>query len=388
MRPLLEVAGTGLAAVLLHPLRSLVCVAALAAVLVPFIAGMALSQGIEAQAEDSARFGADLYVTATQFGRPAAVPLDAVEKVRRIDGVTAVVPRIVGEVVLGKDRVHAVLVGLPPQQFPAWADCVEGSLPRPGGPNELVVGSSLARQLGLKVGSMLPPFYRNDKAGERLSVVVGVFRPDAPLWQAHMILTTFDTAAAVFAQEGLATDLLVSCRPGYQDEVARAVARELPQARVTTREDLLALLPRGPLQREGLFNLHFVLAFVVAILVLLVTSGLGLSERRREVGVLKATGWQTDEVLLRATVESLTIALTAACVSLLIAWAWLRVFNGYGLAGFFLAGVDVAPDFRAPFRLTPVPALLGFVFALVLVLTGTLFSTWRAATAAPREAMR
>ena len=58
------------------------------------------------------------------------------------------------------------------------------------------------------------------------------------------------------------------------------------------------------------------------------------------------------------------------------------------VAGLFLAGSDVAPDFSVPFRLTPIPALLAFVLSLVVVLSGTLYSSWRAATTSPREAMR
>jgi ABC-type antimicrobial peptide transport system permease subunit len=131
-----------------------------------------------------------------------------------------------------------------------------------------------------------------------------------------------------------------------------------------------------------------VLAFAVGILVLLVTSGLGLAERRREIGILKATGWQTDEVLLRGAVESLCLALAGACIALLLAWVWLRVFNGYGVAGYFIDGSGASPDFRVPFRLAPIPVLLAFVLSLVIVLTGTLWSSWRAATTAPREAMR
>src|SRR5437763_11958819 len=126
MRYLLAISHTGLVAVFLYPLRSLATVAALVAVLLPYLVGLGLSRGVEAEAEASARFGADLYVSGTQFGRPAPVPLEAVAQVRRIEGVTDVVPRIVGDVVLGKDRVHAVLVGLPPERFPAWADGVEG----------------------------------------------------------------------------------------------------------------------------------------------------------------------------------------------------------------------------------------------------------------------
>lgn len=396
MRYFLDISRTGLAAVLLHPLRSLVSVGALVAVLLPYLVGLALAKGIEAEAEASARFGADLYVSGSRFGRPAPLALSAVAEVRRLDGVSAVVPRVIGAVVLGKDRVPAVLVGLPPERFPAWAASVEGELPRPGGPNELVVGTALARRLKLKVGSMLPPFYRNDR-GERLSRVVGIFKPDAPLWQAHLILTTFEVASAVFDQPELATDLLVWCRPGYQAAVSHTLEQGLPsdppgrsvlRLRVTAREDLLALLPRGLLHREGIFNLLFLVAFVVAILVLLVTSGLGLAERRREIGILKATGWQTDEVLLRGLVESFCLSLAGACAALLLAWVWLRLFNAYGVAGLFLNGVGGAADFPVPFRLTPVPALLAFVVAFAVVLSGTLFSTWRAATAPPREAMR
>jgi ABC-type lipoprotein release transport system permease subunit len=399
MRALLEVAATGVVAVRLHPLRNLVTFLALVVVLLPFTVGLALARGLEAEAEASARSGADLYVRGRQFGRPAPVPLAVVPHVRdKVEGVTRVVPRIVGDITLGRERVHAVLVGLPPEHFPAWSAFVEGELPQgKPGPNELVVGAALARRLKLKVGSVLLPFYHNDR-GERLSRVVGVFKPDAPLWLANLILTTFETAEAIFDQEGLATDLLVWCQPGQQDAVTEALengptfpagsGRGTVRLEVTAREDLLALLPRGLRHREGAFNLHFLLAFVVGILVLLVTSGLGLAERRREIGILKATGWQTDEVLLRGAVESLCLSLAGSCVSVLLAWVWLRLLNGAGVAAVFLPGAGLVPDFRVPFRLAPVPVLLAFVISLVLVSSGTLLSTWRAATAPPRVAMR
>src|SRR5262249_10235189 len=77
--------------------------------------------------------------------------------------------------------------------------------------------------------------------------------------------------------------------------------------RVVAREDVAELLSGGVRQREGVFTLLFALALAVAILAILVTSGFGLSERRREVGILKATGWQTDQLLLRSLVESLVL---------------------------------------------------------------------------------
>lgn len=397
MRHLLDITITGLAAVLLHPLRSAVSFFAVVTVLLPYLVGLGLSQGLQAEAEASVRFGADLYVTGSRFGRPVPLPLSALPQVRRIKGVTGVIPRIVGEVVLGSERIRAVLVGLPPEHCAAWVDSIEGDLPQTRSLNELVIGTSLARKLHLKLGGTLPPFYRNDRDGSHLSRVVGTFKQNAPLWQANLILTTFETASHIFDQRDCATDLLVWCRPDSEAPISRAIEQSFfpaPEGEgairpaITARQDLLALLPRGLMHREGIFNLHYLLTFVIGILVLLVASEIGQGNRRREIGILKATGWQTDEVMLRGLVESCVLSLAGACTALLLSWLWLRHGNGLGIAPLFLDGSDAAPDFRVPFRLTPVPVLLAFVLAFAVVLMGTLYSCWRAAVTPPLKAMR
>src|SRR5262245_35889911 len=260
MRHFIAISQTGLAAVRLHPLRSLVSVAALVAVIVPYLVGTALAKGLEEDAEAALEMGVDLYVTGTRFGRAAPLPIEAIEQIRGFDGVTAAVPRIVGDVTLGKDRVHAVVIGIPNEALPAWSAGVDGALPAAGG-FEIVVGAGLARRLGLKIGSQLPPFYRNDREGERLMRVVGIFKADAPFAHANLMLTSFDTAAIIFDQRDAATEILVSCPSDKCANVRRAIqqylsfttpdGKEVTRPRVTTRAELLATLPGGIVQREG-----------------------------------------------------------------------------------------------------------------------------------------
>ncbi|MFO0875823.1 MAG: FtsX-like permease family protein [Gemmataceae bacterium] len=395
MRRFLDVAWTGVDAVRLYPLRSGVSVLAVLVVLVPYLVGLSLAKGLEEEIHASLQYGADAYVTGRQLGRPVPLPLVLKKTLQSLEGVVAVTPRIVAEIQPGKERLPAVLVGMDPERFPAQAECIDGRLPEEGDVHQLVVGSGLARRLGLHVESVLPPFYRNNR-GERLSRVVGVFSEQSPPWQTNLVLTTFATAAHMMDQPGYATDFLVWCRPGYEAALGAQLARiaAKPPAgfsgpirlHVTTRQEWLTKLPGGVRWREGVFTLHLVLAFIVAILVLLVTSGMGLQERRREVAILKATGWQTDEVLLRGAAESLCLSLAGASGALLLAWAWLRVGNGVFLAEHFLPGADTTT--RLPYRLTPVPALLGFVLAFVIVTTGTLWSAWRAAATPPHEILR
>lgn len=397
MRGLLAIARTGLVDVLLHPLRSGATLLCLVSLLLPFLAGVGVSRGLLEDARESIRSGADLHVSGTRFGRPAPVPLEALETVRAIPGVRDVRPRIVGEIALGRDRIPAVLVGLGAGRLPLDTGALEGRPFRGDGSLELVVGAELARRLHLEVGSRLPPFYRN-AAGERVATVVGVFRRDVPAWAANLVFCSLGSAAEIFDQEGLCTELLVTCEPGYLHAVEVAILRlpglaardahgpVLPQ--VLSRDALEAALPQALRHLDGIFYLHFVIAFAVGIPLLMVVSGVGLAERRREAALLKALGWATDAVLVKGLVESLALSVLGASLAYLGAALWLDAFGGRGIAGIFLPGAEAAPTFPLPFRLGGVPALLSFVVSFAVVGTGTLWSNWRAARAEPAMAMR
>jgi len=390
------IARSGVASVLRHPLRSGVTVACVVAVILPYVATLGVSRGLLAQVEEALEHGPDLTVSGQRLGRTAPVPAAAVERIRGLPGVVLATPRIVGEVRLGRERHSAVLLGVPSDRLPPTVSCVEGRLFAPGAANELVLGRQLARRLGLTLGSTIPPFYTND-AGERVSQVVGLFVADASVWEANLVLTSLETAAAVFAQKDLVTDVLVTCAPGATEEVRRTILRlgtleedahGPVRPRVVAREDARALVPRGLLHREGVFGLHFLLAFAVGIPLVLVTSGIGLSERRRETGLLKALGWRTDEVLLQAGVESALLAFLAVSASVLLAALWLGPLRATGVADVLLGGSDATPAYTLPFRLAPVPVILATALAVAVVATGTLLSTWRTAAAPPVEALR
>ena len=96
-----------------------------------------------------------------------------------------------------------------------------------------------------------------------------------------------------------------------------------------------------------------------------------------------------EEVANSAThAVGLGLSLAGAALAVVLAYVWLAWFNGYGIAAVFLAGVDPAPSFPVPFELAPVPALMAFTVSLLIVQSGTLFSSWRAAVVSPVEALR
>jgi ABC-type lipoprotein release transport system permease subunit len=391
----LEIALTGVTALRLHPWRSIATVGCVVAALCPYLAGLGLCGGLGRQSEQSIEAGADLYVSGVQFGRTVPLPLDAVEKISAMPGVVKAVPRIVGKLSLGDERHPAVVIGLPPQEL-ASASFISGELFHSGEANELVVGSQLAAALSLKVGSLLPPFYRNRK-GERVSKVVGIFSPDAPLWQANLVFTSFDTAARLFDQPALATDVLVYCRAGAAEELAPAIRRRIHwdlaegsrlDVRVAQRDGARALWTAAVAHRDGVFHLHWMLAVSIGVLAVLVTSGFGGGERRQEVGVLKAIGWRTDEILLRNLVEGLLLTAAGASLAVLAAWFWLAVLNGWAIANLFVPELGWRPQVDVPLGMAPLPVILATLLSWLVVTSGSLYTTWRTAMAPPASAMR
>ena len=86
------------------------------AILSPFVTAISISEGIQAQSHVSVEEGADLYLTLDEFGRNAAVPLRYLDEVKKIFGVTRVVPRIIGRAFLQNKLV--VIVGIDREDMP------------------------------------------------------------------------------------------------------------------------------------------------------------------------------------------------------------------------------------------------------------------------------
>jgi len=361
----------------------------LVAILFPFIAAIAISEGIKYQANISVEKGADIYVTRDNYGSNAPIPLSYIEKFEKMEGVVSVTPRVIGRTYLSTRL--AVIAGIRRKNLPKEMSFIEGRPFQKGG--EVIIGRSLSEEFGIKTGVMFS-LYLNPYKTFR---VVGIFDSTPGMWATNMILMSFRDASEFFKLEGMATDLLIYTRPGYatllaermQDTIGRATEDSTdPPLRIQDKALVKRYMSRGFNYKAGVFTALYTVAFALAIPAILVTSGFGLTERTREIGVMKATGWQTQEVLEMVAMENLIISLTAAPMAILLAFIWLKVFNGAFLSQFFIAEIGLLPRFPVPSRFLPLPCLLSFFFAIILTMVGSLYSSWKTAIIPPAEAMR
>jgi ABC-type lipoprotein release transport system permease subunit len=138
----------------------------------------------------------------------------------------------------------------------------------------------------------------------------------------------------------------------------------------------------------GTGSVLLVVGLALAVPTLVVTSGLGMTDLRKEIGVMRATGWSTRDIVEKAAVENLAISLSAASLATLLAMAWMKGLNGALIAQFLISEVGLIPSIDIPFRISPAHALLGLCLALGLTQGGGIISAWASARALPGQSVR
>ncbi len=250
------------------------------------------------------------------------------------------------------------------------------------------VGDGVARARGLAVGDTLS--LRSAAGGLFVLVVGRVFSAESSLVAADLVLmhptdweAFFQLPGDVFTDAAFTVD-----NPQEVRNVARKIGERLPEARVILREELLRTYASLFDWREGiLLALAGIAAAAFAILAWNKASGLSADERR-EIGILKAIGWDTRAVLTMKMWEGALISGGAFAVGFLA--AWVHVFH---LEAALIVPVLEGWSVLYPrFVLTPaVDAVSLLTLGLLTVLPytlATLVPAWRAAVTDPDQMMR
>ena len=370
-----------------NPVRSAIVILCLTALLSPFVTAIAISEGTKLQYSRILKDGSDVYVARDNYGSNAPIELEMIQQLRKIQGVTNVVPRVIGRTYV-KGKFLAIL-GIAPSSIPSSIRIIRGRGLKAKG--EVILGEGAAEYLKLVVGSR---FSIKRNPGQMFRIV-GLFRSSCNIWNVDLLLMNFEDASELFGLRGKATDLSVYTRPGYEqivDVIVRLSGQEeeseQPPLRVQTRALIDRYSQRGFNIKAGIFAGFYCLVLALGIPCIGVISGFGLSERRREIGVMKALGWQTQEVLEMVTMENLILSIISMPFIVLVTVGWIHLLNGAGIAGFFIASFDIMMPFSVPSRIFPIPVFLGAMLAMLLTMVGSIYATWRAAIVPPSEAIK
>ncbi len=252
----------------------------------------------------------------------------------------------------------------------------------------LVVGPALERERGLARDNGIS--FRA-YSGQLFSFTVAAVLPQASeLASADLILMNEGDFRAFFAYPaGHYTDVALSvANPKEVRNVANKLANLLPDSRPILREEVQRTYASVFDWREGIM-LALLSAAILAFSILAWEKASGLSaDEKREIGILKAIGWETGDVIRMKLWEGGLISLTAFLVGFVA--AYLHVFRaGSPLFEPVLKGWAVLYP-----RFDLVPVIDGlqvatlFFFTVFPYMAAVLVPIWRAAVTDPDAVMR
>jgi ABC-type lipoprotein release transport system permease subunit len=257
-----------------------------------------------------------------------------------------------------------------------------------GAPGEVVIGPGVARVRRARVGE---GFYLTEAAGEPIRLRVREIAPAAAeLVASDLVLVSEGDFRRIFGlAPGHFTDIALRVRNEREaSTVAHKVLDRLPGARAITRAEMIRTYATVFDWRSGLVVV-LLSAAVLAFAIVAWDKASGLSaDERREIGILKAIGWETSDVLLVKVWEGLVVSGVAFAVGVLGAYVHVFVARAPLLRPAIEGWSGLYPD------LAPVPAFSGMQLATLFFLTvvpytvATLVPAWRAAVVDPDAVMR
>jgi len=351
-----------------RPIRTLVSVAGVALGVILIMLFTGLSRGMSNDLQRRAtNVRAELI-----FMRPGAVQLTAttanldtryVDRLKSIQGVKEVLPVIrhfsQGKGGIGIEQIDGV-------NWDAYASMNGISMVAGRGPlslDEVVIDETKARNNNYHVGDVTKPL------GTQEFRVAGIYAPES----GARVKMSLEAMQKALEAEGKCTFIFIKLEnPDQLQEVARRIDHELPGNTIQPTKEVFTSFEKT-IPYLGVFLRVLVgLAAVVSSLVVMLAMYTTITERTREIGILKAMGASRSYIVGIIEKEAILISVIGLVAGFVVSLlAGYLIHKAYGLV------------FEYSWQWAAVAAAIGVIGGIV----GALYPAWRASNLDPVNAL-
>ncbi|HBB88656.1 MAG TPA: hypothetical protein DC047_13685 [Blastocatellia bacterium] len=290
--------------------------------------------------------GAEIMVRASgslsfSGGSPFVLPVSRAREIATIEGVRAATP--IGQTLDRSDTGFGsrLIDGI---EFDDYAKLTGISI-REGrklaGGDEAIVDPVWQQQRHATVGSTVPLFERPFK-------IVGIYEPPG----GGRIKIPLSTMQDQEGSDGRASAILVACSdPAKQDEIAARIRERFPDDQIIFTRDLPELYASGVPALNVFIKVVVAVAAAISLLVILLAMYTTVTERTRQIGILKSLGMSKGAIAWVIEQEAIIVSLLGVTVGVLLTLVarvavtrmtsltveieprWIAVALGVGLIG-------------------------------------------------------
>jgi len=343
-----------------------------------------LTHALKIEATGSLTSAPELIIQRVAAGRHDLIPTEYAKVIRELPGIKSVTPRVWGYYYDSLIKANLTLIGV--SNYQEKLELLEGRLPE--NPQECAIGMGVAAAFGPTIGDDL--VLEDSDKSRTVFEISGIFRAESNLLTNDLVVLQETALRDFFSMDqGLATDLIVQVYNQRETQtLAKKIKYLLPDTRPITRDEILHTYETLFNWRSGMM-LAVGIAALIAFCILAWDKATGISAmEKQEIGILKAIGWETAEVLSVKFWEGLVISLTSFMVGILAAWIHVFIFDAPALIPLLKGWSVLFPEFQ----LTPaVDFYQLFVLAFLTIipyLVCTIIPAWKSAVTDPEHVMR
>jgi lipoprotein-releasing system permease protein len=343
-----------------------------------------LTHSLQTEAMDILVEAPELIVQKVAGGRHDLIPIEYIKLIKMIPGIGKVIPRYWGYYYDSLTGGNYTLIGVDRQI--EGLTLIEGDMPLEAGECAIGRGVAAARMTGIGEDLVLT----DGQGAFSMFTVTGVFSADSNLLTNDLVVLFHEDIVKLFNMPAdKATDIVVEVFNETETPVvARTIQRLLPDTRPIMKSEIVRTYNTVFNWRSGMVLTMF-LGALVAFCILAWDKATGLSaEERQEIGILKAIGWETANILELKFWEGAVISLTAYLTGFILAYLHVFYFGGSFLAPALKGWSVIFP----PFKLTPYVNMQQIFIILFLTVlpyvASTIIPSWKAAITDPDVVMR
>ncbi|MCS7098266.1 MAG: ABC transporter permease [Candidatus Methanomethyliaceae archaeon] len=343
--------------------------------------------GLEREAEISVRAAPDLTLQFIRGGRIELIPISYIEVISNIEGIEKIVPRVWGYI--GISNYVFTVIGIDPSQISGLEGFAieEGRFLAKEDKKCVVVGKLLAGLLDLKVGDTI--IFLSESIEAKRYQVIGIFSDQSSIYTADMIIMLIEDARDFFKiPSDYASDLLVYVNSNYIPSEVAAKMSSIPNLRVLDQDLLLRGYKTAYASRGGIFVTLWVILLIAAALISLSQMMIVGQESRFEVGLLKAFGFSTLDIIEVRLIESLVLGFFASSLGMLLGYLYVAYFNAPGLVDILLGWAFLPKQFKIPVYVSWSSIFSIYAITIIPLLITTIVPAWLNAITDPELAMR
>jgi ABC-type lipoprotein release transport system permease subunit len=341
---------------------------------------MFFAHAIKKEAAMILRDAPEIMVQRLVAGRQGFIPESYIDSIQRIKGVQSVTPRLWGYYFDGQSGANYTLMVNPDLKD------------RPG---DILIGKGVTLRRATAADKIITkkndsiPFKTYDGSYLMLQVK-GILPAASELVTSDLVLVSEDDFRKIFSiSKDHATDLVLQVRNEKElSTIAAKIAQLHPDTRPILRNEILRTYDAVFDWRAGVIIVILAGAFF-AFIILAWDKATGLSaEEKREIGILKAIGWETSDILLMKFWEGAAVSVSAFLMGILSAYLHI-FFTASALFAPVLKGWSVLyPDFRLTPFISPYEIAILFFLTVIPYTVATIVPSWRSATIDPDSVMR